>query len=292
MSRPAAGQGRSGASAPAHLPPSISGSSARIMTINLTPYEHTQLCYGSTWSVADEAVLARQLARVALGQSRHVQKILAGTALDAPDVPQTSIPGAIQLLTVTGIDPWHRDGWIFQVLSWIAACRARPAGIIRAPHMRHADKGIDGLQLEVDQTTGTIIAAIVFEDKATDNPRETIRREVWPEFAEVESGRKDNVLTAEVTSLLEARRPHDVDSAIRNILWESIRRYRVSITITDVHSTDQGRLNLFKGYETVAAGDLLRRQGEVFPVPNLRAWMQHLADMTIAAIHSEANRNV
>lgn len=54
------------------------------MTINLTPYEHASLCYGNTWVVADEHVLAQQIARVALGQSRHVRQILAGASLGVP----------------------------------------------------------------------------------------------------------------------------------------------------------------------------------------------------------------
>lgn len=38
------------------------------------------------------------------------------------------------MLTVAaGADPYHRDGWIFQVMSWIAAYRATPNSIIRPP---------------------------------------------------------------------------------------------------------------------------------------------------------------
>jgi hypothetical protein len=48
------------------------------MTISLTPFDCGELCHGNTWSVEDEGVLADQIARVAVGQARHVAKILAG----------------------------------------------------------------------------------------------------------------------------------------------------------------------------------------------------------------------
>src|SRR5208337_3361298 len=116
------------------------------MSIVLTPFEHGALCHGSTWSVEDEDVLADQIARIALGQSRHVQRILAGANFGPPATTANAAIGAVELLTVAGEDPWHRDGWVFQAMSWIAAYGATPGGIIRSPHMILAHKGFDGLQ--------------------------------------------------------------------------------------------------------------------------------------------------
>jgi len=261
------------------------------MSINLTPFEHGSLCHGNTWVVADEHVLAQQIARVALGQSRHVQKILAGASLGAPPSTKNSAAGAIELLTVAeGEEPWHRDGWMFQVLSWVAAHRAAPGGIIRAPHMILAHKGFDGLQLELDK--GKVKAAIIFEDKATDNPRATIRDDVWPEFTAFEAGDRENVLTAEVTALLATQPNVDPDIAIENVIWKNVRQYRVSITVNDSHSDDAGRRRLFKGYDQVAAGENRRRRGETLHIKNLREWMQDLADHAIAAVRAEVTGNV
>lgn len=45
---------------------------------------------------------------------------------------------------------------------------------------RKADKGFDGMQLELNEAGTAVIAIIVFGDKATDNARDTIRDDVWP----------------------------------------------------------------------------------------------------------------
>ena len=51
-----------------------------------------------------------------------------------------------------------------------------------------ADKGFDGLQLLLDNENQVVAAAVIFEDKATSNPRATIRDRVWPEFSTIERG--------------------------------------------------------------------------------------------------------
>jgi hypothetical protein len=254
------------------------------MSITLTPFEHGELCHGSTWTVEDEDVLADQIARIALGQSRHVQKILAGANLGPTPTTANAAAGAITLLTVTGEDPWHRDGWIFQAMSWIAANRATPGGIIRSPHMILAHKGFDGLQLELDRDTGAVVAAVIFEDKATDNPRDTIRDDVWPEFSKLEAGERENVLTAEVVALLQTQPGIDPDIAIQNIIWKEARCYRISITVGDTHANDAGRLRLFRDYDTIAAGAVKRRRGETFCIHDLRRWMNELAQKAIVAV--------
>jgi hypothetical protein len=70
---------------------------------------------------------------------------------------------AIRLLAVpAGSDPRHRDGWMFQTISWLAANRANPTAAIRAPHMILAHKGFDGLQIEIDVSSGLVTAAVIF----------------------------------------------------------------------------------------------------------------------------------
>jgi hypothetical protein len=258
------------------------------MPIILTPFTHGKLVQGNTWTVVDEDELARHIARVALGQSRHVQKILMGSALTLqPTTTRNAADCAIELLTVQGSDPSHRDGWMFQVISWVAAYKASPNGIIRAPHMIAADKGFDGLQLELDAAK-KVSAAIIFEDKATINPRETIRGDVWPEFTAFETGKSENVLTAEVSALLSTQPGIDPDIAIQNIIWKSARRYRISITVGDQHRDEEGRRQLFKGFDNVVGGKLNKRQGETIYLPTLRQWMQSVAKKAIAEIKLKA----
>jgi hypothetical protein len=253
------------------------------MPISLQYYDHPTVCRSRAWTVTDENLLSEQIARVALGQSRHVQKIIAGANIGPPVSRASAAEGAISLLTVPlGGEPWHRDGWIFQVMSWIAAQKGDPAALIRPPQMIHALKGFDGLLLELN--AGEVIAAIIFEDKATGDARTTVRELVWPEFELLEQGDRENVLVAEVVALLETNRDVDPDRAIENIIWKNVRHYRVSITVGVNHSTNEGRIKLFAGYDEVVVGDVNKRRGEVFYIEHLRAWMSSLAEKSIAQI--------
>lgn len=264
------------------------------MPISLTPFSHDPLCYGSSWGVRDETLLAEQIARVALGQSRHVAKILAGAGLAVPSTTTSSATtNAISMLTVAaGSDAYHRDGWMFQVMSWIAAYCATPDGLIRAPHMIFAHKGLDGLQLILDEDGQEVSAAVIFEDKATDNPRNTIRDEVWPDFQKMEGGDRENVLIADVTALLSTQTGMDIDAAIQNIVWKQIRHYRVSITVGDTHNSNAGRARLFKDYDGIIAGDIGRRRSETFFIADLRPWMNRLAGMAITFLQSMEGSDV
>jgi hypothetical protein len=263
------------------------------MSVALTPYTCGTLCQGSAWTIDDLAQLSAHVAQVALGQSRHVAKILAGANVAAWPTSQSMRLAAINLLTVpAGNESWHRDGWIFQTISWIAANRANPAAVIRAPHMTLADKGFDGLQLEIDTSSGLVIAAVIFEDKATNNPRDTIREQVWPDFKLLEAGERENVLSAEVSALLITRPDIDADKAIERIIWKQTRRYRVSVTVGATHATEAGRRKLFEGYDQVALGDVQRRRGEILHVEHLRPWMSSLANAAISFLKTMAIADV
>jgi hypothetical protein len=254
------------------------------MPIQLTPIAHKSLIHGYTWTVLDEQGLADLIARVALGQARHVSKILLNIGAALPVPIDDAWDAAVKMLTVpAGTDPWHRDGWMFQVMSWLSALKAQPSSLLNTPQMIFAQKGFDGIQIDFT-AAGAVSAVIIFEDKATDNPRETIRDDVWPEFAAYESGGDANVLVAEVTGLLEKRQGIDVDDVVRRIIWKDARHFRVSITVGDSHHTDAGRGRLFKGYDTTIPGGVERRRGETFYVDDLRVWMDRIATKALAEI--------
>src|SRR3546814_17413143 len=111
------------------------------MTLTLTAIDHDELCHGWSWKIVDEDVLAESVARVALGQYRHVARILAGADVAGPATTADHIAGATKFLTVeAGKDPWHRDGWLFQTISWIAPHQNARGAITRAPHAPKAPK--------------------------------------------------------------------------------------------------------------------------------------------------------
>lgn len=257
------------------------------MTLTLEKVNSPDLCDGSEWVVADEDALAEHVARIAVGQYRHVAKILLGEGATAATVTQSAKGDAIALLTRRkGEEPWHRDGWLFQAISWIAAHNASGVAI-RAPHLIKAHKGFDGLKLELSDA-GEVTAVTIFEDKATEHPRNTIRDDVWPGIVKLEQGERTNELCQEVSSLLEAQLktfPNlDVDAAVQQIVWKEKRRYRVAITVDKPHLTAKQRKRLFKDYDTYAPGDIARRGAETMCLPDLRPWMQTFADNVIVKI--------
>ena len=247
------------------------------------------LCEGSEWVVVDQDALAEQVARIAVGQYRHVSKILLGAEASVAKVSQAAKKDAIALLSLKPDEkPWHRDGWMFQAISWIAA--HNDSGVaIRAPHLIKAHKGFDGLKLELN-AAGEVTAVVVFEDKATENPRATIRDDVWPGIARLEQGERSNELGQEVSALLEAQLRSfpdlDIDAAVQAIAWKEARRYRVAITVDKSHATAKPRTVHFKDFDSFAPGENSRRRAETMHVPDLRPWMQAFADLVINKIVS------
>lgn len=253
------------------------------MPVDLTAFSVQTEWEGCTWSVPSVDDLAEAIAIVALGQSSHVAKILHAAGLAALPTTKGAIRSGVKLLTVAGSDPSHRDGWMFQVMSWLAAQRRTPGALLNVPHMIHAHKGLDGLQVDID-ATHKISAVILFEDKATTHPRTTVTSKVWPEFEEFERGDNEHLVTSEVTSLLARARHPNPEQAVADIMWTQSRRFRLSITDTD--STDISQAKLFRGYATKVAGDAHRRRGEVFVVNGLRQWMEMLAQKAIVRVHA------
>lgn len=256
------------------------------MVIALTPVKEGELWTGCTWMVEDENALAGLLARVAIGQSRVAERILREDGLIDISYPRGGHESARNLLKVgPSGDPAHRDGWIFQVISWLASHRAGKPGVIRSPHMRHADKGLDGLLVEFDDTE--IACVVISEEKATGNARTMVRDRVWPEFQDFETGRRDAELVDGVSALLAGGGHPNSDAVVAAILWTEKRAYRVAVTINDTHASALGLKALYKGYEAAVSGQIGRRRAEAFQVQNLRPWFENIAVKATAIIDAE-----
>lgn len=236
---------------------------------------------GCTWTVRDEDELARMISGVAMGQARVVERILAETGCTASVCTAAGRQGARNLLTAEhGHNVAHRDGWIFQVISWIAShLQAREASdktFIRPPQMIHAEKGQDGLIIE--HSNDDIARVVICEDKATKSPRKQIRDAVLPDFEHYETGARDNELIAAVTSVLGQNDIKNVDAIVEGILWNQQRAYRVAAT---VGLNDAKPSRLFKGYEKSVCGDVSRRRVELMPLAELRPWMNKIANKAL-----------
>lgn len=254
------------------------------MPISITPVEENDCWSGSTWTIDNEDELAELIARVAIGQSRTVERILRTTGDLPAGYPKGGFEGARKLLTVgAGDKTYHRDGWVFQVISWIAAHRFNEDALIRSPQMIKADKGLDGLMIEFDDDG--IAQVVICEEKATQHPRQKVKSQVWPEFEQFETGARDNELVASVTSLLEKSDDPDPDQTVADILWKEKRAYRVAVTVGEKHASPKGRKRLFKGYEDKVSGDVDRRRAETLVLDDVREWLDDIAEKALVAIN-------
>ena len=258
------------------------------MPLSFTPIRAGHKWRGFTWTVEDEDELATLLARVAAGQATIVERILKDTECAVSRCSTTGgLQGARNLLSVkSGNSPAHRDGWIFQVISWVAThLQAYAAGertLIRPPHMIHAEKGQDGLIIEYSNED--IARVVICEDKATKHPRRQFRRNVLSDFGRYETGARDNELIAGVTSMLGRKSIKGTDAIVENIFWKEQRAYRVAITVGVNNTSASDRSRLFKGYANTVPGVVSRRRVELMPLADLRAWMNTLAEKALVAL--------
>lgn len=258
------------------------------MPLILTPLHKNIVSEGHSWTVNDETMLAKLIAHVALGQSRTVVKVLSDLGDKPKKGPRSAVKGARKLLEAkTKEEEYHRDGWMFQVISWIAAHLEDPNRLIRAPHMIWAHKGLDGLMVEMDGSDA--VALVICEEKATGEPRKTIRDKVWPEFTDFETGVRDNELVAEVTTLLERHGELDCDAIIEATLWDEKRAYRVAVTGEKFRLKESSQLKLFRGFDVAVQGDLSKRRSAIMIVDDLRLWMKTLAGTALEYVENPEN---
>jgi len=102
---------------------------------------------GDRWEINSEEDLAALVALVAKAQAIHAENILSGTVSGAivfePGIEEEIRKSAIEALTVPkdlhgvelrGTKKWHRDGVLFESISWIVARKCHPDAVMRDPH--------------------------------------------------------------------------------------------------------------------------------------------------------------
>lgn len=263
-----------------------------ILTAACKVNEH---CVGDHWTVGDFESLARLIAIIAMGQAKHAARIIADLQ---PAIPALTIDvlraDAKQRLTVTGDTPekqdahrWHRDGLIFEAISWIAARQGAAANVLmKDPHISATTQGLDGLMIELDEEGEAVVRATILEDKCSNDPRRKFRDEVLPAFRNYHAGKRASELVAATSSLLDGRIPDEaVMEAAGRVLDMAFRAYRAGLTINPDHDSEAGRTALFKGYEGLEKITGEQRIGATFlPPSELRTWFDAIAGRAIAFI--------
>jgi hypothetical protein len=232
-------------------------------------------CEGVNFCVTDVQALARALALLLVQQFSLARRLVANLAGEAVELnfEQSDIDDIVSRRLVSlGAD--HRDGYLFQLMMWLAThLDIQDGDLVSLPHSQASAKGQDSII--VHRAAGALTAITICEDKATINPRPTIRSEVWPEIQQYEAGgRRDELRSGIVTVLgTDGIRSEEAEKLVARVSWgEGRRRYRVRVTVQEPRSSE-----LFKGFEEVVLGGPQLRRGDTAFIPNLRAWMMALA---------------
>ncbi|MBX3447891.1 MAG: hypothetical protein KF765_14160 [Parvibaculaceae bacterium] len=178
----------------------------------------------------------------------------------------------------------HRDGLLFQHISWVVARMAMPAAYMTAPHVRQADKGFDGFIIELDEAKSGIGRIVLCEDKASITPRKLISSSVWPDVEAIRRGDRDDEILADLVTLLKSVDDIDVEAAVDEIFWEEVREFRVAVATGENRRKSGSFLHIVAGFETVAGGPLESRTAGVLPFDDVRAGLAILAEDVAAKV--------
>ena len=252
-------------------------------------------CVAHCWAPADTELLARLIAIIAMGQAAHAARIISGFSPATPGLDHKALREAAKasLSVATETEGQrsaliaHRDGFIFEAISWIAAQQStKGASLLRDPHIKATTQGLDGLMLERSDN-GAISRTTIFEDKCSTNPRAKFRDEILPAFKAHHANERGPELLAAGAALLEKAGIDGTQAvaAAARVLDLAYRAYRGSVTITGEDDKPERRKALFKGYDQLYGLARDRRIGGTFVTPGpLRDWFDDLATQAIAYI--------
>lgn len=233
-------------------------------------------CQGVAFAVTDEAALVRAIALVLVQEYALAKSIVAGVGTGDASEAIALDAGEIEDIIARRLKPlldFHRDGFLFQLIMWLAAHLDLEDGdLVALPHTQASAKGQDSIV--VHRSAGAILALSICEDKATENPRKTLREDVWREIQDYEDGgRRDELRSNIIATLgLGGVPANEATRLVRRISWAGKCRYRVRVTL------QKGRTKgLFKGFDDIVSGGVERRRGETVQLPGLRAWMTEFA---------------
>ena len=272
--------------------------SASIMTfpLNIIGMDLSPLVIDDDYEVIDKHQLAEWIAIMMLGQYAHIYMIIEKLSPMEMPSEKALIDYMLSKLMVPSDNQTlieHRDGWLFQMMSWIALNIKLHADFpgctihMAAPHDAPVKHGLDGLALVVT-ADNKVSRIVITEDKCTKNPQSYIRYNVLPEFEEYEKNLYDNKLISELTQLINPATHIGLYIALSpSFANHDNWSYRIGITRQDAHDNANGRKNLYDGYDSKVSGNVSRRNGASVNLPDLRAWMQDLSDRVCAVLRSK-----
>jgi hypothetical protein len=238
------------------------------------------------FEVINEEDLAKYVGDIVLGHYAHVKRIIKSLSSSPSSVSDNSIDSAIKYLTASTIE--KRDGWLFQIISWILLLTENTSKkyYCQQPHDAPAQHGLDGIAVILNDTL-QIENIIIVEDKCTPNQR-AIFSGVWSEFKDFENRRFDNKIVSRISSMLENVNDGDVLEANKNDIYaQSLWSYRVCINRDSRYEGVEKRKKLFKGYDGCIINNTPhRRFAATIYKDNIRVWMNNFSAKVIEYLES------
>ena len=267
------------------LPTSAEAEGSALTIVEVAVDDH---CVAHCWTPVNNELLAKLIAIIAMGQAAHAARIITGLSPAGPVLNLEALRAAAKASLCVVAETRaqeaarraHRDGFMFEAISWIAAQQStNGTALLLAPHIKATTQGLDGLMLELTEK-GEISCTTIFEDKCSTNPRAKFRDEILPAFKAHHEKRRDPELLAAGAALVE-KAGLDGTAAIaaaERVLNLAYRAYRGSVTIAVEDDTPERRQALFKGYDQLGGLAPERRIGGVFVASApLRTWFEELA---------------
>ena len=245
------------------------------LAVEITPI--LPQCSGAIWTVEDTDALAEVCAQVLIGRALHAAQILDGVhPPGSPPIISAALKEKLrqELRPETEVKIWHRDGLLFEVISWVAArITATADEAISDPHLKATNQGTDCVKVTIDAATRTLKRATIYEYKCTTNWRQLFAKDVLGAFREYLSGERDNQLAqAAITLLINFEfTPAERGVAYDQLIQQRPLAFQASLTVQPSGFSAAQRLALFTDYDGIA-GDVATRGGSTLPLDDVRGW--------------------
>ena len=267
---------------------------SELMALKCETCEIDDHCVGERWVPSNDDELAALLATIAMGQVAQASYILQELVPAAPAYSSEQLRQEAKIrLTVEepasnprrGYPKIQRDGFVFEVISWIAAKLYYGSNaLLKDPHVSATSQGLDGLMLKLKNGAQEIESSTVFEDKCTNHPRNVFLSGVIPAFQD----RHRNLRSAEIVSSAEALlrsaglHLQDVARLSAAVTDKSKRKYRAAFALPTGYDTLEERKKLFANFDRIEGVNAEQRIGASFITPaDMRPWIGGLADRAI-----------
>jgi hypothetical protein len=250
------------------------------MPLSVPNFPAAPECGGKQWSVLDDNALATVVALVLIGRAKHAESVLVGTQVNVAFVADALKEQLRQQLqTPAGPLTWHRDGLLFEIISWVVArITGAPDEVISTPHLKSTQQGLDTIKIGFDPVTRNITRVVIYEQKCTDHPRDEFRDNVLRSFHEWREHKRDNQLVQAVTSLVERFNLTPVEhvALYDRLVQVHPLAFQTALTVTPTPFGTPRCVALFTGYIAVTP-DVADRLGDTFPLPHIRNWFAAFA---------------